>query len=66
MPMVSYQTFTKLAFAVAEAKGGSFEGIDDGAQFTQQIAALWNRNKQEWKQMTEQQARNRLRQIVTA
>jgi len=66
MPMVTYQTLTKLAYEVADQKGASFDGIEDGASFTRQVAALWNRNKDEWKQMTKEQARSRLNEVVTA
>lgn len=64
--MVSYQTFTKLAFDVARSKGGSFSGIDDGGDFVTQIATVWNDDKESLKQMTERQARNYLQERVEA
>lgn len=66
MPMVSYQTFVKLAFDEAKAKGASFDGIDQGGDFMTQVAAVWSQNKDEFKQFTERQARNRLSDMVSA
>jgi len=64
--MVSYQKFTSIAFDVAEQKGGTFEGIEDGGAFISEVAAVWNENKQEYKQMTESQARDELNTLVEA
>ena len=64
--MVTYQTFTSIAFDVADSKGASFKGIDDGGQFISQVAALWNSNKSEFRQMTEEQARAALNKRVSA
>jgi len=62
--MVSYQVFTSLAFEVANRKGVTYDGIADGGDFIQQIAAYWQENKAELKQMTELQAERRLQEIV--
>ena len=64
--MVSYQTFTKLAFDVAKAKGASFTGIDEGGDFISDVAAVWQDDKERLKQMTERQARNYLKERVEA
>lgn len=64
--MVSYQTFTKLAFDEARAKGAQFQNIDDGGDFVTQIAEVWNADKDRLKQMTEKQARNYLSERVEA
>lgn len=64
MPMVSYQTFTALAFEVASEKGASYDGITDGGEFIQDIATAWQSNKGQLKQMTEAQARNWLEDRV--
>jgi hypothetical protein len=64
--MVSYQTFTSIAFDVADEKGAQFAGIEEGGQFIQQVAAVWNQRTDEFRQMTEQQARAELNQLVTA
>lgn len=66
MPMVSYQKFTSIAFDVADSKGGSFSGIEEGGQFIREVAAVWNENKQQYRQMTEQQARATLNELVEA
>lgn len=66
MPMVSYQTFTRLAFRVAEQKGAQFEGIADGGQFISDVADVWQEEKAELRQMTEQQAAARLMELVEA
>lgn len=66
MPMVSYQTFVKLAFDEAKAKGAQFEGIDEGGDFITDVAALWQAEKETYKQLTERQARKRLKERVTA
>jgi len=64
MPMVSYQEFTSIAFDVADEKGGSFDGIQQGGAFIREVAAVWNENKQRYKQMTESQARAELNDLV--
>lgn len=64
--MVSYQKFTSLCYEVAKEKGVQFEGIADGGQFTSEIAAYWNENKDRLKQMTVSQARDVARDIVEA
>lgn len=64
--MVSYQTYTAIAFEVAERKGAQFDGIQDGGQFISELSDYWQANKAELKQMTERQARQRLNSVVTA
>lgn len=64
--MVSYQKFVELAFDEAKAKGASFDGIDEGGDFMTDVAAVWSRNKSELKQLTQQQARKRLQEMVSA
>jgi len=64
--MVNYQTFTSIAFDVAEEKGGQFADIGDGAAFIREVAAVWSQNKQRYKQMTEKQVRDELQELVEA
>lgn len=64
--MVSYQTMVRIAFDIAESKGGEFSGIDDGGQFLSELGTLWNENKDEVRQMTEQQTRNFLNERIQA
>jgi len=64
--MVSYTTYTRIGFRVAEEKGAQFDGIDDGGRFISELAALWQDEKSELKQMTEEQAERRLNEVVTA
>jgi len=64
--MVSYQTFTSIAFDVAKDKGASFDGIEDGGSFVSQLSALWNRDKDQIKQWTEDRTRQYLREKVEA
>lgn len=66
MPMVSYQTFVKLSFDEAKAKGAQFTGIDEGGDFMQDVAAVWQQNKETFKPLTEKQARSRIREMVEA
>jgi hypothetical protein len=66
MPMVSWQTFVRLGFDVAQAKGGKFRGIDEGGDFIEGLSVLWNQNKEQLKQRTERQARNYLEERVEA
>lgn len=61
--MVSYQTYTAIAFDIAEGKGAQFDGIQDGGEFISELAAYWNANQQ-LKQMTEKQTRNELQEVV--
>lgn len=56
--MVSYQTWTDIAFEVAERKGARFEGLADGGTFVGDVVApLWNQNKQELSTATMAEAR---------
>jgi len=66
MPMVSWQTFVSIAFETADLKGGQFDGIEDGAGFMEDLAMVWQRDKETYKQMTEQQARDVLDDLVGA
>jgi hypothetical protein len=62
--MVSYQTMIAIAFDVAKQQGATFDGIDDGGQFIADLADVWQANKQQLKQATEQQTYRILEQIV--
>jgi hypothetical protein len=53
-----------IAFDVAKQQGATFEGIDDGADFIAALSPVWQENKQQLKQATEQQTRNILKRIV--
>lgn len=64
--MVSWQTFVRLGFRAAEAKGGSFQNIEQGGDFIEGLSVLWNQDKEKLKQMTEKQALNYLNQRVEA
>jgi len=64
--VVSYQKFVELAFDEAKSKGASFDGIDEGGDFMTDVAAVWSKNKEQYKQLTEQQTRNRLQDMVSA
>lgn len=64
--MVSYQAFVKIAFDEAKAKGASFAGIDDGGDFMTDVAAVWSERKDEFKPLTERQARSRLSEMIEA
>lgn len=63
--MVSYQTLVRLAFDVAKRKGATFDGIDQGGDFIEDIAKVWEQDKERLKQMTEKQARNYLQDRVS-
>jgi len=64
--MVSWQRFVAIAFDEAKAKGASFDGIDDGGDFMEQVATVWQSDKERYKQMTERQARNAISDMVSA
>lgn len=64
--MVSYQTFVEIAFDEAKRKGATFNGIDEGGDFLTDVAEVWSRNKETFKQLTEQQARSRIQDMVSA
>lgn len=64
--MVNYTTFTSIAFEVAEEKGGQFAGIEDGGAFMSELGDLWTANKQSYVQMTEEQLRRELMQVIEA
>lgn len=64
--MVSWQKFVELAFDEARRKGATFDGIDEGGDFMSDVAEVWQSDKERYKQMTEQQARNAIRSMVSA
>lgn len=64
MPMVSWQTFVEIAFDVADDKGAQFAGITEGGAFMSDLGDVWSEEKQRYKQMTRQQARRELEQLV--
>jgi len=64
--MVSWQTLVEIAFDVADEKGAQFAGISDGGAFMSDLAQVWSQNKETWRQYTEQQARNELKDIIEA
>ena len=64
--MVSWQTFVAIAFDEAKAKGATFDGIDEGGDFMEDVAAVWQDDKERYKQMTERQARNAISGMVSA
>jgi hypothetical protein len=62
--MVSWQTFVEIAFDVADDKGAQFTGIKEGGAFMSDLADLWSQEKERYIQMTEQQVRNELQDLV--
>lgn len=64
MPMVSWQTFVEIAFDVADEKGAQFAGITEGGAFMSELGDLWSEEKGRYIQMTEQQVRNELQELV--
>jgi len=66
MPMVSWQTFVEIAFDVADDKGAQFAGITEGGAFMSDLGDLWSEEKEKYKQMTQQQTRRELEQVVQA
>jgi len=64
--MVSWQAMVRIAFRIAEQKGGSFNGIEDGGAFMSELATLWSSDKDSIKQMTEAQAESYLRERIEA
>jgi len=64
--MVTWQKFVSLAFDEAKAKGATFDGIDEGGDFMEDVAAVWSSDKDRYKQMTEKQARNVISNMVSA
>lgn len=62
--MVSWQTVVSISFEIAEQKGAQFDGIEDGGEFMSQLSEYWSMNKDDLKQMTEQQAENDLRTVI--
>lgn len=66
MPMVSWQQTVALAFDIAEDKGATFDGIEDGGRFMSQLSDYWAMNKADLKQMTREQARRDLSGVISA
>lgn len=64
--MVSWQVFVSIAFDMAEAKGAQFEGIEQGGAFMSDLADVWQADKDRYKQMTRQQVRSELQELVEA
>ena len=64
--MVSWQTLVSIAFDIAEQKGAQFDGIEEGGAFLNDLSAVWQTDKAQIKQMTEQQARDYLQDLVEA
>lgn len=64
--MVSWQTFVTIAFDEAESKGATFDGINEGGDFMEDVAAVWQDDKERYKQMTERQTRNAISSMVSA
>jgi len=66
MPMVSYQTLTAIAFEVAREKGAEFEGErpENARAVIEIVSTEWNDEKDEYRQMTESQAKTRLRGVI--
>lgn len=64
MPMVSWQTFVEIAFDVADEKDAQFAGITEGGAFMSDLGDVWSQEKQRYIQMTEQQVRNELDDLV--
>jgi len=65
MPMVTWQTFVSIAFETAKGKGATFDGIDEGGDFLTQLSGVWDEDKDRLRQMTERQAENYLKDIVS-
>jgi hypothetical protein len=64
--MVTWQVFVRLAYQVAEQKGAQFGGIESGSDFIEQLAPVWQSDKERIKQMTENQAENYLDDVIDA
>jgi len=64
MPMVSYQTFVEIAFDEAERQGAMFTGIEAGGAFMSDLGEVWSDEKDRYKQMTKQQVRDELQDMI--
>jgi len=64
--MVSYQKLTQIGFDVVKSKGAQFDGQrpQNAQTVVQIIAEEWAENKNEYRQMTEQQARAELQDVL--
>lgn len=62
--MVSYQTLVGIAYDVVDAKGAQFDGISDGQTVIEIVAEEWSQNKEEYRGLTEKQARSRLNRVL--
>jgi len=68
--MPAWQTWVAVAFDVAQAKGAQFESNQDSpprtAQDVMSIAAeVWTEDTDRYRQMTEEQARQKLSKEIT-
>lgn len=65
--MVSYQTWTSIAFEVADEKGAEYENIAEGGQAISIFAEIWRERQVELESATRTEARDIARQeIVTS
>jgi len=64
--MVTWQTLVSIAFDIAQEKGAEFQNIEDGGGFLSDLSSVWEQDKDRLKQMTEQQARDYLQDLVEA
>jgi len=62
--MVTWQTYVRLAFDVADEKGAEFENIEQGGEFMSDLAKLWQAQKEDIKPLTEARARQMLEEVV--
>jgi len=62
--MVSYQAYIAIAFEIAESKGASFNGIEDGGEFMEQLGAYWQENGDEIRQLTHRQTTAKLSEVI--
>lgn len=64
--MVSYQTWTSIAFEVANEKGAQFESIEDGGEAIEVFASIWRDRKDELSRATMTEARRVANEEITA
>lgn len=63
--MVSYTTYIAVAYRVAQdVKRIDFEGIDQSQDFMTQLGQFWNDNKEQLKQLTEEQTARELQKVI--
>lgn len=58
---MSWQTFTALAYQVAEERGNGAESLDDGQRIVSIASDLWQEDKQRLGQMSRAEALDYLR-----